>query len=80
MERSLGRALITKSTPNCADVTWLFDPAILIDDDGSAYLYFGGGIPGEQYAHPKTARVVKLKGQHDKPWMGRPSRLTHRFS
>ena len=57
----LGRALITKSTPNCADVTWLFDPAILIDDDGSAYLYFGGGIPGEQYAHPKTARVVKLK-------------------
>lgn len=57
----LGRALITKSTPNCADVTWLFDPAILVDDDGSAYLYFGGGIPGEQYAHPKTARVVKLK-------------------
>jgi arabinoxylan arabinofuranohydrolase len=32
----------------------------LIDDDGSAYLYFGGGIPGKEYAHPRTARAVKL--------------------
>lgn len=56
----LGSALISRSTENCSDVTWLFDPAVLLDDDGSAYLYFGGGIPGEEYAHPGTARAVKL--------------------
>lgn len=56
----IDEALISRKTPNCDTVSWLFDPAVLIDDDGSAYLYFGGGIPNEQYAHPNTARVVKL--------------------
>lgn len=56
----LGKGLITRSTPNCAYVTWLFDPAILVDDDGTGYLYFGGGVPEGQQAHPKNARVVKL--------------------
>lgn len=56
----LGHALISRSTENCADVTWLFDPAVLVDDDGRAYLYFGGGIPGEEFAHPYTARAVEL--------------------
>ena len=37
--------LISRNTPTCDTVTWLFDPAVLMDDDGSAYLYFGGGIP-----------------------------------
>ncbi len=32
---------------------WLFDPGVFIDDDGQAYLYFGGN--GEQ-----NARVIKL--------------------
>ncbi|WP_054743106.1 family 43 glycosylhydrolase [Cellulosilyticum ruminicola] len=52
----IGKALIA----NCPGVTWLFDPAVFVDDDGTGYLYFGGGIPNNQYAHPKTARVVKL--------------------
>ena len=56
----LGHALVSRDTPTCADVTWLFDPAVLIDDDGSAYLYFGGGIPEGRQADPGTARVVKL--------------------
>ena len=56
----LGKALISRNTPTCAEVTWLFDPAVLVDDDGSAYLYFGGGIPAGQEAAPGTARVVKL--------------------
>lgn len=56
----IGRPLITKSTANCSDVPWLFDPAVLVDDDGSGYLYFGGGIPGSNFSNPKTARVVKL--------------------
>ncbi|WP_049946050.1 endo-1,4-beta-xylanase [Butyrivibrio sp. WCD2001] len=56
----IGKALITGSTPGCSGVTWMFDPAVLVDSDGTGYLYFGGGIPNNQYAHPKTARVIKL--------------------
>lgn len=62
----LGKALITTKTPGMSDVVWLFDPAVLVDDDGTGYLYTGGGIPGgstptqEQRANPKTARVLKL--------------------
>lgn len=56
----IGGPLISRSTPTCAEVTWLFDPAVLIDDDGSAYLYFGGGIPDGMESAPGTARVVKL--------------------
>lgn len=59
-EDPLGKPLITRDIPNCEDVVWLFDPAVLIDDDGAGYLYFGGGIPDEEFANPKTARVVKL--------------------
>lgn len=56
----LGKALISRNTPNCDTVTWLFDPAVLVDEDGSAYLYFGGGIPEGMEAAPGTGRVVKL--------------------
>jgi arabinoxylan arabinofuranohydrolase len=62
----LGHALITRNTKNCGDVTWLFDPAVFVDDDGTAYLYFGGGVPGgssstdKQKSNPCTARAVKL--------------------
>lgn len=56
----LGKSLITRETPNCSDVLWLFDPAVLVDDDGKAYLYFGGGVPEGRVADPGTARVVQL--------------------
>ncbi len=56
----IGGPLISRSTPNCNDVTWLFDPAVLIDDDGSAYIYVGGGIPQDKAANPGTARVAML--------------------
>ncbi len=56
----IGAALITKQTPGCTGVEWCFDPAVLVDDNGSAYIYFGGGIPGNQHDNPKTARVAKL--------------------
>jgi len=40
----LGKPLITHSTPGVqpARNMWLFDPAVFIDDDGTAYLYCGG--------------------------------------
>jgi arabinoxylan arabinofuranohydrolase len=57
----LGKALISRETPTCADVTWLFDPAVLMDDDGENYIYFGGGVPSDDKASdPGTARVAKL--------------------
>lgn len=49
---ALGHPLIDRNTPN-ADVPWVFDPAVFIDDDDQAYLYFGGGGPG-------SARVILL--------------------
>lgn len=56
----LGEALISRNTPNCADVLWLFDPAVLMDDDGKAYIYFGGGVPEGQISNPGTGRVAEL--------------------
>ncbi|MBQ8798264.1 MAG: family 43 glycosylhydrolase [Lachnospiraceae bacterium] len=56
----IGKPLISRATPNCANVDWLFDPAVLVEDDGSAYLYFGGGVPAGKAANPGTGRVVKL--------------------
>ncbi|MGC4094209.1 MAG: family 43 glycosylhydrolase [Polyangiaceae bacterium] len=49
-----GSALINGSTPGAAGTnSWLFDPGALIDDDGQAYLAFGGN--GET-----NARIIKL--------------------
>ena len=57
----IGRALISRDTPTCAEVTWLFDPAVLQDEDGKAYIYFGGGIPDEAHQpDPGTARMARL--------------------
>lgn len=58
----LGVPLFTKDSPNCSGVEWCFDPAVLLDDKGDAYVYFGGGIPkGKDAAHPRTGRVAKIK-------------------
>ncbi len=63
----LGEAMISQETPGIKGVWWLFDPAVLVDDDGTGYLYCGGGIPNDQnptpedIANPKTGRVMKLE-------------------
>lgn len=56
-----GKPLITKETPN-ADVEWLFDPTVFIDNDGQAYCVFGGGPTKIQVdgKRRKNARIVKL--------------------
>lgn len=58
----IGKQLISRDTPNCSgsEVPWLFDPAVLVDDDGRAYLYFGGIGESEDRDHPKCNRVVEL--------------------
>ncbi|MDE5738327.1 MAG: family 43 glycosylhydrolase [Oscillospiraceae bacterium] len=56
----LGKALITRDVPNCSNILWLFDPAVFVDDDGTGYLCFGGGVPEGKTEMPSTSRVVKL--------------------
>ncbi len=60
----LGKALITRSLTNCGNIPWMFDPGVFVDDDGTGYIAFGGGIPDENdstsVANPKSARIVKL--------------------
>jgi len=56
----LSHGLITRAVPNCANVLWLFDPAVFVDNDGTGYLYFGGGVPEGKTANPGTIRVVQL--------------------
>ncbi|MCM1244187.1 MAG: family 43 glycosylhydrolase [Roseburia sp.] len=53
----LGKRIIDRSLPTCseAEVPWLFDPGVFIDDDGSAYIYFGGNNEGSN-----AGRVCKL--------------------
>lgn len=48
-----GSAVITAENTQNANVEWLFDPGVLVDDDNSVYVTFGGGGPGQ-------ARIVKL--------------------
>ncbi len=55
----LGKALISRSSPNIKGVHWLFDPAVFVDDDGTGYIYFGGGVQND-VEHPKSARCAKL--------------------
>lgn len=56
----IGGPLVSKNSPNCADVVWCFDPAVWVEEDGRAYLYFGGGVPEGKAAMPNTARAVEL--------------------
>lgn len=56
----IGKPLISRDMPAAAGVTWLFDPAVLVDDDGTGYLYYGGGLPEGQHEMPNTARVIQL--------------------
>lgn len=63
----IGKALIDRTIEGCSDaeIGWLFDPAVLVDDDGTGYLYFGGignaeNKPESFIRNPKCARVVKL--------------------
>lgn len=61
----LGRLLIEKfKIPNGMgrNIVWNFDPTVLTDDDGNAYIYWGGGVSGPESAkHPKTSRACRLK-------------------
>lgn len=59
-EDPIGKALISRPVPTCDSVLWLFDPAVIVDDDGTGYIYFGGGVPEGKVPNPGTGRVCKL--------------------
>ncbi len=54
----LGKNIIDRSVPG-VDVGAPFDPGVLIDDQGTGWLTFGGGTPKTKYM-PDNARIVKL--------------------
>ena len=61
-------ALLSSSTPNTTGVGHIFDPGVLVDDDGRAYIYFGGATPSggdaanytSRHPRPQNMRVVEL--------------------
>lgn len=54
----LGKNIVDRSVPG-VDVDAPFDPGVLIDDQGTGWLTFGGGKPKTKYM-PDNARIVKL--------------------
>jgi arabinoxylan arabinofuranohydrolase len=54
----LGKNIIDRSVPG-VDVDAPFDPGVVIDDQGTGWLTFGGGTPKTKYM-PDNARIVKL--------------------
>ncbi len=61
----LGRALITHGTPGVqpAENMWLFDPGVFIDNDGQAYIYFGGNGDDNVRAAKLKKDMVTLDGE-----------------
>ena len=55
-----GQQMFTSNSPGCYGVVWCFDPAVIRDDKGNVYIYFGGGTNSDQ-KNGKTGRVCKLK-------------------
>ncbi len=53
----LGKALITGSL--CDGVSWCFDPGAFVDDNGQAYLVYGGGS-NTTYPNGRNIRIIKL--------------------
>lgn len=55
----IGKELISRNTPTCRDITWLFDPGVYFDEQtGKGYIVFGGG-PGDN-GKVETTRVAEL--------------------
>lgn len=58
-----GSALINSSTPGAPGTnSWLFDPAVFIDDDGQAYLSFGGNGDSNARIIPLNDDMISVAG------------------
>lgn len=58
----LNHNLISGSTPGLGECCWPFDPGVVIDENGTGWLTFGGGDPNSTGSKlfPGNARIVKL--------------------
>jgi len=59
----LSKALVTGNTPGVNPCSWCFDPGVVIDENGTGWLSFGGGDPNAKGndIQPNNAGIVKLK-------------------
>jgi arabinoxylan arabinofuranohydrolase len=50
----MDKLLIDRETPNCGpgEPNYLFDPGVMVDDDGQGYMFFGGG-PKPDNSYPQ---------------------------
>jgi arabinoxylan arabinofuranohydrolase len=55
----LNKLLIDRNTPTCSssEVTSLFDPGVLVDDDDKGYIFFGGGDSDRNTTSARRARL-----------------------
>lgn len=60
----IGKELISTNTPGVmpAEHMWLFDPMAFIDDDGQAYLYFGGNGDNNVRAIKLNRDMISVDG------------------
>ncbi len=61
----LGKELISHGTPGVqpAQNMWLFDPGVFIDDNGQAYMYFGGNGDDNVRAAKLNRDMISLDGE-----------------
>ena len=59
----LSKPLIDGDTPGVKPCNWIFDPGVVIDDNGVGWIAFGGGDPNSQGTKlmPGNSRIAKLK-------------------
>ena len=59
----LSKPMIDGDTPGVSPCHWIFDPGVVIDDDGTGWIAFGGGDPQSKGTdlQPNNARFAKLK-------------------
>lgn len=59
----LSKPMIDSSTPGVSPCNWIFDPGVVIDDNGVGWIAFGGGDPQSNGSalFPGNSRIAKLK-------------------
>ncbi len=59
----LAKPMIEQDTPGVRPCSWVFDPGVVIDDNGTGWIAFGGGDPQPTGSKlmPGNSRIAKLK-------------------
>lgn len=59
----LSQPMIDSNTPGVSPCNWIFDPGVVIDDNGVGWIAFGGGDPQSTGSalFPGNSRIAKLK-------------------